>query len=63
VTSDEADFLYKRTESYAPENERTVLWNDPAIGVQWPVTNPVLSKKDEGGLPLAQHTQLMDYPG
>lgn len=61
VTSDECDFLYKCTEIYAPENERTVLWNDPAIGVQWPVTTPVLSKKDEAGLPLAQHTQLMDY--
>lgn len=61
VTSDECDFLYKCTEVYAPENERTVLWNDPAIGVQWPVSAPVLSKKDEAALPLSQHTHLPDF--
>jgi len=63
VTSDECDFLYKCTEIYAPENERTVLWNDPAIGVQWPTTTPLLSKKDEAGLALEQHTQLPEYRG
>jgi dTDP-4-dehydrorhamnose 3,5-epimerase len=61
VTSDECDFLYKCTEIYAPEHERTVLWNDPAIGVDWPVKDPLVSKKDEAGLPLAQHTNLMAY--
>jgi len=61
VTSEECDFLYKCTEIYAPENERTVLWNDPSIGVRWPVTQPLLSKKDEAGLPLAQHTLLPEF--
>lgn len=58
VTSDECDFLYKCTETYAPENERSVLWNDPAIGITWPITQPLLSKKDETALPLAQHQGL-----
>ena len=54
VLSDSADFLYKTTEYYAPEHERCVLWNDPAIGINWPVTAaPLLSAKDQQGLLLA----------
>ncbi|MGB3535202.1 MAG: dTDP-4-dehydrorhamnose 3,5-epimerase [Microcoleaceae cyanobacterium] len=48
VTSDSADFLYKTTDYYAPEYERSILWNDPDIGIEWPEgITPVLSKKDE----------------
>lgn len=44
VLSDTADFLYKTTDYYAPAHERCIAWNDPAIGVQWPLrTRPILS--------------------
>ena len=39
VTSDSADFLYKTTDYYAPEHERSLAWNDPAVGAQWPRCN------------------------
>ena len=55
VTSDSADFLYKTTDYYAPEHERSLLWNDPALGIDWPLQGePVLSAKDKVGVPLAQ---------
>lgn len=55
VTSESADFLYKTTEYYAPEQERCIAWNDPAIGIQWPLEGvPVLSGKDQQGKLLAQ---------
>jgi dTDP-4-dehydrorhamnose 3,5-epimerase len=55
VLSDTADFLYKTTDYYAPEHERTVAWNDPAIGIDWPVEGePVLSAKDKVGLALRE---------
>ena len=54
VTSESADFLYKTTEYYAPEFERCIAWNDPAIGIVWPHDlSPQLSAKDQAGLPLA----------
>jgi dTDP-4-dehydrorhamnose 3,5-epimerase len=47
VLSDSADFLYKATEYYAPKAERTILWNDPDLGIEWPLTiHPILSAKD-----------------
>lgn len=53
VTSDAAEFLYKTTDYWAPEHERTILWNDPAIGIQWPLTvEPILSGKDQAGTSL-----------
>ena len=53
VTSDYAEFLYKVTDYWAPQHERTLLWNDPALEVPWPVIGaPLLSKKDEQGVPL-----------
>ena len=55
VTSDSADFLYKTTDYYAPEHERCIAWDDPAIGIQWPVDGaPALSAKDQQGVSLAQ---------
>lgn len=53
VLSDSADFLYKTTDYYAPEHERSVLWNDPAIGIDWPLPGePLLSGKDQAGVLL-----------
>ncbi len=55
VTSELADFLYKTTDYYAPEHERCIAWNDPAIGIQWPLDGaPALSAKDQQGVSLAQ---------
>lgn len=57
VLSETADFLYKTTDYYAPQFERCILWNDPAIGIDWQLkTKPQLSAKDIAGLPLAQAT-------
>ncbi len=54
VLTESADFLYKTTDYYAPEHERCLLWNDPAVGVQWPTVDgaPLLSGKDQAGLTL-----------
>jgi len=46
VLSEEADFVYQVTAEYAPELDRGILWNDPAIGIQWPISEPVLSPRD-----------------
>ena len=54
VLSDSAEFLYKTTDYYAPEHERCISWNDPAIGIDWPLKGePVLSGKDREGKCLA----------
>jgi len=51
VLSDTADFLYKTTSYYAPQHERCIRWNDPAIGIDWPWSGePLLSEKDRQGL-------------
>ena len=50
VTSDSAEFLYKTTDYYAPEHERCIAWNDPAIGIDWPIDQqPSLAAKDQIG--------------
>ena len=55
VLSDTAEFLYKTTDYWAPEFERSLAWNDPAIGIQWPIQGePSLSVKDQQALPLAE---------
>lgn len=55
VTSESADFLYKTTDYYAPEHERCIAWDDPAIGITWPLEGEVqLSDKDQAGLTLAK---------
>lgn len=46
VLSQEADVIYHVTEEYAPELDRGIIWNDPDIGVDWPIPDPVLSPKD-----------------
>ncbi len=52
VLSETALFAYKCTDFYSPLNEGTVAWDDPDIGIRWPVTNPVLSDKDQRGMRL-----------
>ena len=55
VLSDTAEFLYKTTDYWAPEFERSIAWNDPAIGIQWPVQGePSLSVKDQQAKALAE---------
>ncbi|MBE0542191.1 MAG: dTDP-4-dehydrorhamnose 3,5-epimerase [Verrucomicrobia bacterium] len=56
VLSETALFAYKCTTPYAPQNECTLAWNDPAIGIQWPLEQPLLSEKDARG------RQLGDLP-
>ncbi|MBF0634101.1 MAG: dTDP-4-dehydrorhamnose 3,5-epimerase [Nitrospinae bacterium] len=46
VTGDDALFVYKCTEFYDPKAERSIIWNDPQIGVEWPVKEPILSGRD-----------------
>ena len=54
VLSDSADFLYKTTDYYAPEFECSLIWNDPTIGIEWPLnTQPIISAKDAQGKKLA----------
>lgn len=54
VTSDTAEVVYKCTSLYAPEQEGSVLWNDPDIGIEWPIDAPLLSAKDEVGQKLSE---------
>jgi dTDP-4-dehydrorhamnose 3,5-epimerase len=50
VLSEHAIVLYKTTDYYAPEHERTILWNDPALGIKWPLEGePIVSDKDRRG--------------
>jgi len=56
VLSDTADVLYKCTDFYAPGDEHGILWSDPAIGIDWPHQDPVLSQKD------AANPRLRDVP-
>ena len=53
---DGTDFVYKCTSFYEPANEHSLLWNDPALGIEWPLEGlePQLSAKDQAGKPLAE---------
>ena len=61
VTSESADFLYKCTDFYDPEDEAGILWNDPEIGVVWPIAEAALSEKDRL-LPLLSAVSRGDLP-
>lgn len=50
--SDDVDVTYKCTDFYTPNDERGVLWNDPLLGIRWPVENPILNAKDRSYPPL-----------
>jgi dTDP-4-dehydrorhamnose 3,5-epimerase len=55
VLSDYADFLYKTTDYWAPQHERTLLWNDPDLAIAWPLEGePILAAKDRAGKRLSE---------
>lgn len=65
VTGEDALFSYKCTEYYAPEHDGTVIWNDPEIGIEWPIEDPTLSEKDRTAPPLREMSEgvLPRYAG
>ena len=52
VLSESADFAYKCTEYYSPADERTLLWSDPDLAIDWKVSDPIVSAKDRAGVRL-----------
>jgi dTDP-4-dehydrorhamnose 3,5-epimerase len=60
VTSDVAEVEYKCTDFYDPKAERGLIWNDPEVGVAWPVTDPILSPRDQRHPTLAALRQMED---
>lgn len=57
VTSETALFAYKCTDFYNPKAEFSLLWNDPDIGIEWPIKSPGLSEKDQNGQPLSEFSR------
>ena len=65
VLSEKAEFLYKTTEFYAPEHERCIAWNDPALAIEWPIVQgeePVVSSKDAKGVRFENAEVFEDMP-
>ena len=60
VTSDVAEVEYKCTDFYVPDDQHVIVWNDPAIGIEWPVVTPILSESDRTAQPL--HENRADLP-
>jgi dTDP-4-dehydrorhamnose 3,5-epimerase len=57
--SETADIAYKVTEFYAPQHERTLLWNDPDLAIRWPLRGePILSEKDKAGHSFREFRRL-----
>ena len=61
VTSEDAHVVYKMSREYAPQHERGVRWDDPAIGIAWPVQQPLLSERDRTLPPLVQADINFEY--
>lgn len=62
VLSETAEFLYKCTDFYSPSDERGILWNDPDVGIEWPLDAPILSDKDAVLATLAEmKSELPNY--
>jgi len=59
--TEESEVLYKVDNFYSKENERGLLWNDPEIGIEWPVNNPILSAKDKKNMTFGEF--IMQYSG
>jgi dTDP-4-dehydrorhamnose 3,5-epimerase len=59
VLSDVAQVEYKCTDFYVPGDEITIAWNDPEIGIPWPVRDPILSPKDRNALPLREVMKML----
>lgn len=60
--SDFAEVQYKQTGFYTPPSEGTLRWNDSDVGVQWPIANPTLSKRDQSGMSLKQYIEKPAFP-
>lgn len=65
--SDFVEVQYKCTNTYNKESEGSILWNDPSIGIKWPIQNPIISTRDANGITLAQwlespSAQYFKYP-
>ncbi len=63
VTSEEAEILYMSTEEYAPKHEAGVLWNDPELGIEWPLAEPQLAPRDLAWPPLKWADNNFRYDG
>jgi dTDP-4-dehydrorhamnose 3,5-epimerase len=62
VLSEEVDFVYKVTAEYAPKLERGIKWNDPEIGIRWPIAEPTVSPRDAQLPSLQQMQSRSDLP-
>jgi dTDP-4-dehydrorhamnose 3,5-epimerase len=62
VLSETSDYLYKCTDNYVPAADRAIRWDDPTLGIRWPVAAPILSAKDAGAPLLADAVALPKYP-
>ena len=62
VLSENATVMYKTTDYWSPSSERTLLWNDPAIGIEWPIAEPIVSAKDAQGVSLAEIVKFSNFP-
>ncbi len=63
VVSETAEVTYKCTDLYHPEHERSLLWNDPQLDIDWPIEEPILSAKDAAGSPLGEAETYGETPG
>ncbi|HVX37504.1 MAG TPA: dTDP-4-dehydrorhamnose 3,5-epimerase, partial [Hyphomicrobium sp.] len=61
VLSDTADFFYKCDAYYSPADELAIRWDDPAIGIEWPVADPILSARDASAPLLSQVSRLPKF--
>lgn len=60
VTSDTAEFLYKTTDYWFPEYERSLIWNDPDVGIDWPLDNPPVLANKDAIAPTLKEVELFD---
>lgn len=60
--SDVAEVQYKQTGFYTPSSEGTISWNDPDIGIEWPIDDPILSQRDQNGISLQDYRKKPAFP-
>jgi len=62
VLSDEVDMIYRCTDYYHPESEKTILWNDPELNIQWPIGNDVILSEKDRLAPCLSEMDSLDFP-